>query len=222
MTDNAARVDAPIEQRGTGSTFLTIGVTGHRPTRLTDADLPLLRERVRESLTAIQASISNGTIAVLSPLAEGADQIVARVALDTGCRLACALPFARDTYANDFATAAAKAEYRALLALADHVVELAGSRTTRQERDKAYAAVGDYTITHSDVLLAIWDGEQARGNGGTGQVVATALHARVPVIWIAAARPHTIRTLHSTADGTITDVPITSVVERLQVRRNTT
>ncbi len=210
MTDNAVRVDAPIEQTRTEPTSLTIGVTGHRPTRLRDADLPLLRERVREVLITLQTAIPGGTISVLSPLAEGADQTVARVALDTGCKLACALPFARDAYASDFATAAAKAEYRALLALAERVVELGGSRTTPEERDLAYAAVGSYTIAHSDALLAIWDGEQARGNGGTGQVVAAAFDARVPVIWIPAARPHTTRVLIPGQHSEIVEAPLAS------------
>lgn len=211
MTDKPLRVDAPASERGATPTSLTIGVTGHRPTRLRDADVDLLRTRVDEALTSILTSFPEAAITVLSPLAEGADQIVARAALARGCRLACALPFTRDDYARDFATASARAEYRALLTLAEHVVELDGSRTTPEERDSAYARVGVYTVDHSDSLLAIWDGQQARGNGGTGQVVDMALNAGVPVIWIPAVPPHDTRVLTQGEDGVTLESELLSV-----------
>ena len=210
MTHNLPRVDALVPESEATTTPLTIGVTGHRPARLCDADLDVVRGRARDVLTAIQTTNPASTTTVLPPLAEGADQIVARVALDMGYRLACALPFQRDAYALDFAMATAKAEYHALLMLAEAVVELDGTRTTPEERDIAYAAVGAYTVAHADAMIAIWDGQQARGNGGTAQVVDMALDAGVPVIWIPAARPHETRVLSPGADGTVTNATLSA------------
>ena len=210
MMDHLPGVDAHVPESEATTTPLTIGVTGHRPARLRDADLDVLRGRVRHVLTAIKTTTPASTITVLSPLAEGADQIVARVALDMGCRLACALPFPRDAYALDFATAAAKAEYHALLTLAEHVVELDGTRATPEERDIAYAAVGTYTVAHSYALLAIWDGQQARGNGGTAQVVDLARDTGVPVIWISAARPHETLVLSRGTDGIVSNATLSA------------
>ena len=39
-------------------------------------------------------------------------------------------------------------------------------------------------MARCDVLLAIWDGEPARGEGGTGQIVAEAIEAGLPVVWV--------------------------------------
>jgi hypothetical protein len=204
MTDNRACASAPDTQPH------TIGVTGHRPARLRNADLGLLRQRIADVLASVRAGRLSTALSVLSPLAEGADQIVARVALDAGCQLAAVLPFPRDDYAQDFATAAAKAEYRALLALASTVVELDGLRTTTQERDAAYSAAGAYTVAHGDMLLAIWDGEAARGPGGTAQVIESALDAQKPVIWIHANHPHTLQALQRSVDGSLATAPFGS------------
>jgi hypothetical protein len=44
-----------------------------------------------------------------------------------------------------------------------------------------------------DVLLAIWDGQDAQGQGGTGGTVAEARARGIPVVWVHAGnrRPGT-------------------------------
>lgn len=44
--------------------------------------------------------------------------------------------------------------------------------------------VGESVIDAADVLVAIWDGEEGRGPGGTAHVVELALQRMVPVIHI--------------------------------------
>ena len=193
---------------------LRVGVTGHRCHRLLQMDEPLLRQRVYdvlEWLIAHEGSAANlslfgldgvcGSVAVISALAEGADQLVAEEALRLGCALRCSLPFERDEYAADFAVPAAQEEYRALLAKAEGVVELAGSRETRASEEAAYANVGYHVVAHSDLLLAIWDGEEAHGIGGTAYVVASALQYGLAVIWINAHTPHRVLVLNQPGDG---------------------
>lgn len=179
---------------------LRAGVTGHRPAGLAGADLALLRQRAREALSAIADCAPATPIVVISPLAEGADRLIAREAVDAGHLLDCVLPFPRDDYATDFAGAATRAEYYTLLACAGQVTELHGSRATPEVTNAAYMAAGEHVVEHADVIIAIWDGAEARGSGGTGDVVALALACSLPILWIDATQPHAMRLI--TRNGT--------------------
>lgn len=179
---------------------LRVGVTGHRPNRLVGTDIAELRGSIREVLHAIASVASNEPLTIISPIAEGADRLVALEGLAAGYPLICPLPFRRTEYERDFATVASQAEFRAILQRAQRVIELPGTRGTPHERDVAYAAVGDFLVSSSDLLLAIWDGGMARGNGGTADVVAAALEARLPVIWVGTQKPHATQIV--TWDGT--------------------
>jgi hypothetical protein len=183
---------------------IAVGVTGHRPSRLAGMDAGVLAERVRDALATICRATSSDRLIVVSPVAEGADRIVARVALETGHELHCVLPFARETYLRDFPTVSSRAEYNALLSLASEIIELDGSTATPEARDAAYSAVGGWVVDHSRLLIAIWDGGEARGNGGTGDVVHAAIDGGLPVIWIASQAPHATRVLTQT-DGAVTE-----------------
>lgn len=180
--------DALADGRAAGQPVV-VGVTGHRPARLRDADAALLRARIREVLDRI-ATATGVSPVILSPLAEGADRLVAWTALRAGLPLHCVLPFPRDVYARDFPTASSREDFAALLDAAAIVVELDGSAATPEERDAGYRAVGDYTVARCTLLIAVWDGAAPRGEGGTGEVVALALARRIPVVWIAASTPH--------------------------------
>jgi hypothetical protein len=114
----------------------------------------------------------------VSPLAEGADQLGATVALELGYRLQAILPLPPDDYRTDF-DAAGLAGFDALLRRADTILELPPQNGGRSE---SYALAGRATIEHSDVLIALWDGEPARGVGGTAEVVSLALQSDIPVI----------------------------------------
>ncbi len=148
---------------------LRVGVTGKRD--LQNADLAKLEEVVASVLdditAAVRASASDSsmgklyadgepTLTLISALAEGADRLVARLAVERKWRLAAPLPFSRAEYEGDFPKTVN--EFRALLevAMADgQVVELAGARQREQD---AYHEVGRFVLRHSDILIAIWDG----------------------------------------------------------------
>lgn len=152
---------------------------------------------------------------IVSALAAGPDQWVAGEAVALGCELQCVLPFHRDEYREDFRpgpdchspraaehdrrlseAAAAEAEYRRLLDIATATFELDG-RVDRPEPGVrrpdgwSYAAVGRAILRQSDLLVAVWDGQPARGPGGTGEVVDAALGRGIPVVWITWGRPTT-------------------------------
>lgn len=204
-------------ERGDGRRNVIVGVTGHRPAGLSGADLPALSRRVGESLAEIARASGVARLTVLSPLAEGSDRIVARAALDAGHELRCVLPFPRAAYLRDFGSVASRAEFTALLGLASDTVELDYSNASPELRDEGYIAVGAWVMEHSDMLIAVWDGGKARGNGGTGDVVAGALERGLPVFRIDSRTPHPTSVLAGSASG-VTEHPPESLADILRQR----
>src|ERR1700730_6446419 len=88
---------------------LVIGVTGHRDLR--DQDLRRLEEEVASIIGKLKSEYLGGSsggekseppIIVLSRLAEGADRLVAKVALANGAELIAPLPMPAEEYRRDF------------------------------------------------------------------------------------------------------------------------
>jgi len=160
-----------------------VGVTGHR--FIEDEDL--IRSKVRVVLEAIEFKLS-GTdhiIKVISPLAEGADRIVAQeVLFFHGCpgvnEMRVVLPLEMHDYMNDFKTIESKMEFEELTDLAREIVTLKEAPT----RKDAYYQVGKYVVEECNVLIAIWDGEPSRGKGGTAEIVDYAKSIGREVVWI--------------------------------------
>ena len=154
---------------------LFVGVVGHRDV---DRDDPRLRETMEAELYKLRAQAPATPFVVLSPLAEGADRIVARIAMERlGARLVAVLPLQEDDYAADFTGGASQEEFRDLLSRAvvrTHVGLNEGPRVGN------YARAGAHTVEHCQVLVAVWDGNPARGTGGTAHVVDWMLKGTVP------------------------------------------
>ncbi len=173
---------------------LTVGITGHRPPRLPDARLEALQvsvglvlARISETLSAVQRTHSQvlstqpPCLRLMTALAEGADTLAAHAALQRNWQMDACLPFPAEDYATDFAEGPARACFEHLLTQATSVMSLHG---TRDAPSAAYEAVGRVVLDQSDILLALWDGDPARGRGGTAQVVAEAVARHIPVIHI--------------------------------------
>ena len=157
----------------------TVGVTGHRV--LSEVDKIIAG--VQEALRRIERDFAEGPLTVLSPCAEGADRIVAQQVLARpGSRLIVPLPLPRDQYMRDFTSAESRDEFCQLLARADEVIELRPAGT----RNEAYEAAGLYVLDHCDVLVAIWDGQGAQGQGGTAEIIARARERGLPIAWVRA------------------------------------
>jgi hypothetical protein len=155
----------------------TIGVTGHRFL----ADLERLTAGVEAALRRIARASPHGPLTVISPLAEGADRLVAHLVLARpGSQLIVPLPLPQSDYMTDFESTTSREEFLHLLAQADEVVTLPPA----SNRDQAYAAAGRYVLEHSEMLIAIWDGKPAQGVAGTSEIVAQARARRLPLAWI--------------------------------------
>jgi hypothetical protein len=153
---------------------LVIGVTGHR--NLHPEEIDLLRKHVRQIFTFLRQHYSDTPLLLLSPLAEGADRLVAKVALEENIRLIAPLPLPKDEYLKDFKTTECTQEFNELLARAEDWFELPSlhknvSKKNRTERNIQYALVGAYVARHCHILIALWDGRETDNIGGTYQVM---------------------------------------------------
>ncbi len=146
---------------------LVVGVTGHRDLR--DEDRGRLRMLVGRELDRLLGGSPATPLMILSPLADGADRLVAREGLYRGARLVVLLPMEQRFYEEDFETEESLLEFRKLLSEAEAVVTLPPAEG--RSRQYAYALVGACVARHSHALLALWDGKQAGGTGGTAQIV---------------------------------------------------
>jgi hypothetical protein len=172
-----------------------VGITGHRRLDDPDALVPAIREALRQLRELLpEHADSDVVLVVVSSLAEGADRLVARELLaEPTSRLEVILPMARTAYTEDFQDATSLKEFRRLLARASQVRQAPG-HPTRQE---AYEWAGQRVVDRCDALLAVWDGQPARGRGGTQQIVEYARDREVPLAWVhASGDPRVTAELH--------------------------
>jgi hypothetical protein len=209
MTDEHARLNLvrfpPVRLR--------IGVAGHRvPPKLPIAAIPKVRAIVDHVLTSVAEAVSQeaatravprerhdgqwpaldetAPCAVVSSLAEGADRIVAEAGLASGFSLETVLPFGKIEYIKDFAAADSRAQFDDLLDRATSVFVLDGNA---DNRPRAYETAGFVMLANIDLLIAIWDGDDADGIGGTAQIVYRAIADGIPVVWIDPESPEALR-----------------------------
>lgn len=148
-----------------------IGVTGHQ--RLPEAARVRAEDDIR-TLLIQQTSPVTG----MASLAAGADQLFARLVLESGGKLHAVIP-AR-SYETTFKGQTLDT-YLRLLARATTITGL----DFDQPNETAYNAAGTFIVEHCDLLIAVWDGQPARGLGGTGDVVRRArkINREVLIIW---------------------------------------
>ena len=161
-----------------------IAVTGHRDLR--PQDVVALRNEVRTVLAEIRSRAPNDPLLLLSALAEGADQLVAEVALEQGVFLAAVLPMPLDIYRVQMNDAAQQNLLRLFALSAVKIMISLEDRSPEQIRNSAtvraacYEALGRYLVRHGQVLIALWDGEDSNKPGGTCRVVQYARFGKSP------------------------------------------
>ena len=189
---------------------IRIGVTGHRelPQRDTISALltqvldtkfdDLFDDASRDALRQVQHTPI--LLSVVSAIADGADRLVAYEVLKReGSALQVVLPLEPSDYLEDFSSEESRREFSDLLERCRQPRLLRRRRLDQDfstgeisdARRRAYADVGRFVVDHCDVLIAIWDGEPARGVGGTAEIVEYAQEQKRPLIriWPGDARP---------------------------------
>jgi hypothetical protein len=161
---------------------LRVGVTGHRTFEDRASLIPAVRKALRQVKEMVPSLSADGLVLiVVSALAEGADRLVAELVLEEpGSRLEAALPLPVADYERDFEDAASRRQFEELLKRASR----AWIAPATLHREEAYERAGCYVVDRSDVVVALWDGEPARGRGGTAAIVAYARDRNVPLVWV--------------------------------------
>jgi len=210
--------------------FFSVGVTGHRVDALPADAITSLRDELRSILSLVEQaalelfeherhcfSADPPRLRLVSPLADGTDQIAAEAALDLGWEVHSVLPFPIDHYRSTLANDEARQSFDALLARASRVLELPGER---EDEPEGYAMAGRATIAHSDLLIALWDGLKPRGRGGTGEVVEFAIARGTPVAHIPLALDRPPRLLWAAFDPVVDTMGIDPMAERAADREH--
>ncbi|HEY5177282.1 MAG TPA: ATP-binding protein [Terriglobales bacterium] len=174
-----------------GWEMLRIGITGH--IGLDPAKMEQLDRGIEEAIEFIERTFPKRYLTVFSPLAIGADRLVARKLLERkGSRLIAVLPVPETDYLEDFGPtdshrenyegAEARQEFRHWLSHRAIETIVVPTSATRNE---AYEKVGFYIAEYSDVMIAVWDGLPSQGRGGTADIVAKARELGKPTchIW---------------------------------------
>lgn len=173
---------------------LNVGITGHRA-KILPADViaalgptvDTVFRNLRDATARIPATeraifaADPPLVRLHSPLATGADQLAATSARALGYHVRALLPFAPDDYREDFSAGHEQDEYDLQLGAADEIFALPSDRA---DQDEGYVVVGKAVVAAADILVAIWDGREGNGPGGTAHVVEHALNSSVPVIHV--------------------------------------
>lgn len=202
---------------------LRFGVTGHRPPRLAHRHHDTVRAQCAEIFVLAQQALDRlkpkhedvfapepAETKLISSLAEGADVLAAEAAIDAGVHLSVCLPFRPEEYSRDF-NGEGWARTQELISRADSVLTLADFNGGDEA---GYELAGDIVLRQSDTLIAVWDGEAARGRGGTTQVIAEAVARHQPVIHIDATGMSEPELLWSGLHAAVPDRPSVDGVQR--------
>ncbi|GAB3433628.1 hypothetical protein [Actinophytocola sediminis] len=150
-----------------------LAITGHRG--LSEKTTALVDAALRSE---ISKRASDGPLVGLSCIADGADALFASAVLDNGGALHVIVPaqkYREGLPADHHAT------YDVLIVKAAEVIRLGHVESDSDAHmDASLRMVAD-----ADELLAVWDGQPARGYGGTADVVDAARDRGIPVtiVW---------------------------------------
>ncbi len=200
---------------------IRLGVTGHRKLEnkdtLTEKINTILKSELislfdDKSKKLIQKSTSTPiTYSLLTPLAEGADRLVAEAVLNYNdlSTIDVVLPLTLSDYKKTFEDP----EDEQFVKLYDKARKVIKLRKYDMDNDpeinihkndipietkldeskkESYEKVGRYVVNHCDVLIALWDGMDSRGKGGTKEIIEYAHEKKRPVIIISTIAPNNI------------------------------
>jgi hypothetical protein len=131
--------------------------------------MDLVASALRDALVARGAGVTG-----LSCLADGADQVFARVVLETGGTLEAIVPAENH---RDVLPPEVHPEYARLLDRASVVHHMPAAIAS----ERTYMVASEFMVGLADELWAVWDGRPARGYGGTADVVTYARGRGIPI-----------------------------------------
>jgi hypothetical protein len=149
-----------------------VGFTGHQ--NIPAEAIEYVKDHLRSELKTFDPQALVGTCS----LADGADQLFAQLIIDAGGGLNVVIP--SSDYETTFDTQSLR-RYHQLLSRASKTETL----NWPEPSEDAFLAAGRLVADRSDVLIAVWDGQEAQGKGGTADIVRYAQQngKRTIIIW---------------------------------------
>ncbi|NRA29778.1 MAG: hypothetical protein HRU11_05890 [Parvularculaceae bacterium] len=169
-----------------------VGVTGHRSVNGQSLDADKVTRDLRAALERVVSEALGQSVMLYSALAAGADSLAVEAAIELGIPYTAVLPLPFEVSRAYFEEEEGGiARFIRQTASASRVIELPllfgdlaevspDSEGRSQARDQQFALAGGYIVRRCKTLLAVWDGQPARGLGGTGDVVSWARTGSVP------------------------------------------
>jgi len=155
--------------------MIKIAITGHRDLKIENIDNYKLQ--IKNYIENI-AKNTNKQIKIITPLADGADRLVAYVSMELGLEFEVILPMDRELYIKDFTqTSLVEFDYLLSKSLAVDTMPLYWDNTIESikeygiDRDYQYSEVGRSLAKEADYMIALWDRIDNQKWGGTAHVV---------------------------------------------------
>lgn len=130
------------------------GITGHRMLSETHW-VKLMMQQIVEEMR-----ISYG----FTCLAKGADELFAEVLMQSRINYTAIIPCAN--YEETFEGSALQ-DFKYAKKKAQRIIEM----SNKEPSEKAFNEAGKFVVDSSEILIAVWDGEGAKGLGGTADIV---------------------------------------------------
>lgn len=202
---------------------IRIGVTGHRILRAEDElKKQIVRVITSDVIKLFHDSMSRSdevragtvTYTVVTPLAEGADRLVAETVLEYNSNsiIEVVLPLTLSDYRKTFRRPddpgftrlynkankiipLRKLDFEDDPEIVNENLDIPIKKRIDEGRKKAFEAVGRYIVDHCDALIAIWNGQESESRGGTYDTIKYARLKKKPVITISSIAPHQIKVI---------------------------
>ena len=139
---------------------MIVGISGHQD--LETYDQEWIRKTILDLIDTY--SITKG----VSSLARGADQLFARCIIEKGLKLIVVIPC--KNYETTFRSDSDKKVFNELFQRASKKIELPFPKPN----EEAFYQAGIAVLNFSDTMIVVWDGKNAKGWGGTGDIAEQA------------------------------------------------
>ena len=148
---------------------MIVGVTGHQ-------NIPRNAIKyIRRGLAQVLSRYA-GDLTGVTSLAAGADQLFAQEILNIKGQLHVVIPSKH--YEDTFDSKRIRSSFLKLKNYAAHVETL----DYPQPSEDAFLEAGRRIVDLSSIMIAVWDGLEARGKGGTADIVAYARESDIDII----------------------------------------
>jgi hypothetical protein len=160
-----------------------VGITGHRD--ILPSQLPVVRAALVKLLLQLKATQPDVRIQVLCSMADGADLLIAEIALDLDIEVLALLTFPEKVCRADLLSDAARSAFDRVLPRAERLelplppgltCEALLSSASSPERDRQYHRAGLLLARYCSLLIAIWNGKPTTHVAGSARVVEFRRH----------------------------------------------